>query len=63
MKFDVIVSTGVIEHVNNPDEFLKKNGKDYYAEQEMFELYQDVKEDIDFIENFMPEYGKNTLKV
>ncbi len=23
MKFDVIVSTGVIEHVNNPDEFLK----------------------------------------
>ena len=23
IKFDVIVSTGVIEHVNNPDEFLK----------------------------------------
>lgn len=23
LKFDVIVSTGVIEHVNNPDEFLK----------------------------------------
>ena len=27
MKFDVIVSTGVIEHVNNPDEFLKITSK------------------------------------
>ena len=60
-------TNGAWKNVASPEifaqQFYQENGKDYYAEQEMFEQYEYVKESIYFIEKFMPEYGKNTLNI
>lgn len=55
------------KNISSPEvfaqQFYQDKGKDYYAEQEMFENYDQVKDDIDFIEYYMPKYGTNTLKI
>ena len=55
------------KNISSPEvfaqQFYQDKGKDYYSEQEMFENYDQVKDDIDFIEYYMPKYGTNTLKI
>jgi len=57
---------GAWKNISSPEifaqQFYQDKGKDYYAEQEMFENYEQVKDDINFIESYM-SYGGKSLPI